>query len=59
VNVGEEHVMMLAARWSVDPSALTDRNMEVGDGLVADFGEPPAAASPTPAPVNKPWWKPW
>ena len=57
-NVGEEHVMMLAARWSVDPSALTDRNVEVGNGLVGEFGEPIAAPPPRP-PTRKPWWKVW
>jgi hypothetical protein len=32
--------MMLAARWSVDPSAPTERGLEVGEGLVGDFGKP-------------------
>ncbi|MDQ3950799.1 MAG: hypothetical protein M3282_10685, partial [Gemmatimonadota bacterium] len=40
--VREEHVMALASHWSVDPSSLSERNLEVGDGLVGDFGERPS-----------------
>jgi hypothetical protein len=54
----EEHVMMLAARWSVDPSAFTERELEVGDGLVGDYGEP-TAALPEPPPPTKRRWKFW
>lgn len=37
-HVSEEHVMVLASRWSVDPSSLGERNLDVGEGLVGDFG---------------------
>jgi hypothetical protein len=58
-HVGEQHVMALAARWSVDPSSLSERNLEVGDGLVGDFGEPPSPPSPLATPHQRPWWKFW
>jgi len=57
--VGEEHVMALAERWSIDPSSLDDRDLEVGNGLIGDFGETPKP-QPVPArPQQKPWWKLW
>lgn len=60
VYVGEEHVMALAARWSVDPSSLGARNLEVGDGLRGNFGELAFRAQQvsTLSP-KRPWWKLW
>jgi hypothetical protein len=58
-HVGEEHVMALASRWSVDPSSLSERNLEVGDGLLGDLGEPPSPPSPRAAPHQRPWWRFW
>jgi len=56
----EEHVMALAAKWSIDPSSLGDRNLDVADGLLGDFGEPrPPAPPPLPPASAKPWWKLW
>jgi hypothetical protein len=55
-EVREQHVMALAARWSVDPSSLGERNLEVGDGLLGNFGEPPPP-SPPARPHRKRWWK--
>ena len=57
--VGEEHVMALAARWSVDPSALAERDLEVGNGLIGAFGEAPPPDSDHARPPRKPWWKLW
>ncbi len=54
----ESHVVALAARWSVDPTAFDGRDLEVGPGMIGDFGEPAASAQPTPT-ARKPWWKPW
>lgn len=58
----EEHVMKLAGKWSVDPSALEERNLEVGSGLVGRFPESqpehPADAGPARA-QTRPWWKLW
>jgi hypothetical protein len=47
-HVREEHVMALASRWSVDPSSLSERNLEVGGGLLGDFGERPSPSAVTP-----------
>jgi hypothetical protein len=58
-HVGEEHVMALAARWSVDPSTLAERRLEVADGLIGDFGDPPSPQPVTAASPQKPWWKLW
>lgn len=58
-HVGEEHVMALAARWSVDPSSLGERDVDVGEGLLADFGEPPAPVPRQATREQKPWWKFW
>jgi hypothetical protein len=57
-HVGEEHVMALAARWSIDPSSLAERGLEVDDGLIGDFGEP-SSPQPVQAAPRKPWWKLW
>jgi hypothetical protein len=60
----EEHVLLLASRWSLDPTSLDARDIEVGDGLIGDF-EPPDRAGldsprvPTVSPGAKPWWKIW
>lgn len=59
VHVGEEHVMALAARWSVDPSALAERELEVGDGLIGDFGESPLPPAVPAKSAQKRWWKVW
>ncbi len=58
-QVREEHVMALAARWSVDPSSLSERNLEVGDGLLGDFGELSSPPSPRAASHQRPWWRFW
>ena len=57
----EDHVMALAGRWSLDPSALDDRDIEVGEGVVGQYGDPPPPPQPRPepAPQEKPWWKVW
>ena len=55
----EEHVMMLAARWSVDPSSVGERDLDVGEELIGDFGEARPPAAPAPPPKEKPWWKLW
>jgi hypothetical protein len=58
-HAGEEHVMLLAGRWSVDPSTLSDRALEVAEGLRGDFGTSPAVSSPPAGDPGKPWWKVW
>jgi hypothetical protein len=58
-HVGEEHVMALAARWSIDPSSLAERDLDVGNGLVGDFGEVPLPQPSTPRATRKSWWKVW
>jgi hypothetical protein len=60
-HVGEEHVMALAGRWSVDPSTLEARALHVPEGLLCAFGEPLAAGAGRPATPSrdKPWWKVW
>jgi hypothetical protein len=58
-HVGEKHVMALAGRWSIDPSSLDQRDLEVGDGLIGDFGEPPPPPPARAEPPQKPWWKLW
>lgn len=56
--VTEDHVILLAARWSVDPTSLAERDIEVGPGLIGDLAQPSAVTPTSPAP-RKPWWKPW
>jgi hypothetical protein len=58
-QVREEQVMALASRWSVDPSSLSERNLEVGAGLLGDFGEPQPPPSPRARPARRRWWKFW
>jgi hypothetical protein len=58
-HVGERHVMALASRWSVDPSSLGERNLDVGEGLVGDFGDAPAPPPRPAAGRRRPWWKFW
>lgn len=57
----EDVVFALAARWSVDPSSLEPRSIDVGEGwmgtLAASAGSP-SAVSPPPPP-RRPWWKFW
>lgn len=59
VHPGEEHVMALAGRWSLDPSVLGDRDLDLGSGLIGEFGDPRPAAPPPAGPSSKPWWKVW
>lgn len=59
VHVGEEHVMALAGRWSVDPTTLGELELEVGDGLLGDFGDPPVPVPSAAIQRRKPWWKIW
>lgn len=57
----EDVVFALAARWSVDPSSLESRSLDVGDGWMGTLAAPagrPAAVSPPPSP-RRPWWKFW
>jgi len=55
----ESHVMALAGLWSVDPSGLEERNLDVGEGLIGEYGEPPAPPPTVARPPRKPWWKVW
>jgi hypothetical protein len=57
--VTEAHVMALAHRWSVDPSSLGERNLDLGDGLIADFGEPPPQLPAPTSAATRQWWKFW
>ena len=57
----EDVVFALAARWSVDPSSLESRFLDVGDGWMGTLAAPagrPAPASPPSSP-RRPWWKFW
>lgn len=47
--VGEEHVMKLAARWSIDPCTLWERELDVDQGWIGQLG----------AARQRPWWKLW
>ena len=57
----EENVMKLAARWSVNPSALDDRDIDVGPGWVGVYWRiAPRSKSQPPAQVApRPWYKFW
>jgi hypothetical protein len=55
----ERHVMALAGRWSLDPSTLDQRDIEVGEGLIGDYVELPAPPPPVVESPSKPWWKVW
>ncbi len=56
----EDHVMDLAAKWSVDPSVLDQRELEVGPGFLASFGDAPPPEPTPPEPLLvKPWWQFW
>ena len=59
-HVDEEHVMMLAGRWSLNPTELDG----MGDGILGDMSERPsrgtAASNPATSPgPAKAWWKFW
>ena len=56
---GEEHVMALAAAWSVDPTSLEERDVGGEDGLLGDFEAPADPRPPGPPPAKKPWWRFW
>lgn len=49
--------MLLAGQWSVDPSTLADRVLEVGEGLSGEFGTQLRRAARGRA--TQPWWKVW
>lgn len=55
----EDDVMAVAGKWSLDSSRLDERGLDVGGGLIGDYGEPPAAPPPVVEPPAKPWWKVW
>lgn len=57
VHPREHHVMAIAARWSVDPSTLGERNLEVPDGILGEYGD--AVVAIDPSPPSRPWWKFW
>ena len=55
----EQHVLAVAGQWSVDPSLLEERGLEVAEGWIGDYGEPPAAPPPVALAPARPWWKFW
>jgi hypothetical protein len=58
----EEDVMRLAGRWSLDPSKLQEREIEVGSGILGQVKTPRGVQSPkkdSTQRVGRPWWKFW
>lgn len=60
----EEHVILLASRWSLDPTSLDERELEVGEGLLGEFeapapARPEVSSAPSVSAPGKPWWKIW
>lgn len=56
----EENVMLLAGRWSLDPTLLEGRDIENSVGLLAKVPGSSEPASPVkPVTTKKPWWRFW
>ncbi|MBI2214268.1 MAG: hypothetical protein HYU52_11535 [Acidobacteria bacterium] len=56
----EESVMLLAGKWSVDPTKLDGREVGDGVGMLATVpGGEKSVSHPSPLNSSRPWWKFW
>jgi hypothetical protein len=55
----EEDVLRLAGRWSLAPTSLQDRDIELSTGLLSAPALAPSPPKQTPNPKTKPWWRIW